>query len=432
MRCIFVILDGIGDRGHECFSGKTPLYAANTPNLDYLSNIGMNGLYHTTLQGIPMSSEEAHFIMFGYDLEDFPGRGFIEAIGEGIEIGEKDVAILCHLCSVEKENDNLTLKWGFPELDEQDAIVLIDNIKYYKYNGVRIKLIHSKNTKGFLLLKGDVSEKITDSDPIYEGRSLIKIQPIYDKKISKSSIKTANALNNYLLWCYNKLKNHPINIERTKNSLIPVNALVTQRPGKYKKIPPFEKKWGMKGLSISSGSIYWGLCKMLGMDIIKVRDTGDVEKDLIERLKIAKEAEEFDFIHVHTKTPDEAGHKKNPYYKKEVIEAIDRAMLYVVNEIINDKEILLIITADHSTASSGSLIHTGETVPITMVGKYIRKDDVKQFNEISCSSGSLGIIKGKELMHLTLNFLDKAKLHGLMDSPFDYPYHTSNPESLKL
>lgn len=432
MRCIFVILDGIGDRGHECFNGKTPLYWANTPNLDYLSSIGMNGLYHTVSQGIPMSSETAHFLMFGYELEEFPGRGFIEAIGEEINVGKNDVAILCHLCCVEEKNNNLILKWGFPEIETHKADILKETINYYEFNDIKIELHNSKKTQGFLILKGDVSEKVTDSDPIYEGRSILKVLPIQYKKITKASIKTAEALNNYLIWSYNKLKNHIINRERLTNSLLPINAIVTQRPGKYKKIQPFENKWGLKGLSITSGSIYWGLCKMLGMDVIKVYDSGDIEKDLIERLKIAKEAYEFDFIHVHTKMPDEASHKKNPFYKKEVIELIDKAMSYAINEIIIDKEILLIITADHSTASSGSLIHSGETVPITMVGKYVRKDNVKNFNEIDCASGALGILKGKELIYLVLNFLDKAKLHGLMDSPIDNLYYPSNSESLKL
>ena len=86
MRCILVILDGIGDRGQGCFDGKTPLDAAYTPNMDYLASIGMNGLYHSLAQGIPMSSETAHFLMFGNDIEDFPGRGVIEAIGEGIPV----------------------------------------------------------------------------------------------------------------------------------------------------------------------------------------------------------------------------------------------------------------------------------------------------------------------------------------------------------
>ena len=110
---------------------------------------------------------------------------------------------------------------------------------------------------------------------------------------------------------------------------------------------------------------------------------------------IAKDAHEYDFIHVHTKMPDEAGHTKNPWYKKDVIEAIDRAMSVAVNEIIPDREVLLVVTADHSTASSGSMIHTGETVPITMVGKYVRRDEVGHFNEIACAKGVSQCSEGK-------------------------------------
>jgi 2,3-bisphosphoglycerate-independent phosphoglycerate mutase len=121
MRCILIILDGIGDRGQECFEGKTPLHAAHTPNLDYISSIGMNGLYHSTYQGIPMSSETAHFLIFGYTLEDFPGRGYIEAKGKGINVKDNEVAILCHICCAEHRNNHLILTWGRPEISQEEA-----------------------------------------------------------------------------------------------------------------------------------------------------------------------------------------------------------------------------------------------------------------------------------------------------------------------
>jgi 2,3-bisphosphoglycerate-independent phosphoglycerate mutase len=197
-------------------------------------------------------------------------------------------------------------------------------------------------------------------------------------------------------------------------------------------LTPFRDKWGLKGLSISSGAIYWGLCKELGIETVKVEDTGNIEEDFKYRLRFAKDAYDYDFIHVHTKMPDEAGHTKNPWNKKEVIEALDRAMAVVVNEIITDRETLVVVTADHSTASSGIMIHTGETVPLTMVGKYIRRDNVGEYNEIACSQGALGVLRGTELIYLVLNFLDKAKLHGLMDTPVDQPYYPGNYKPLTL
>lgn len=432
MRCILVILDGIGDRGQDCFDGKTPLYAAYTPHLDHLASMGMNGLYHTLMQGVPMSSETAHFMIFGYDMQDFPGRGYIEAIGKGIDMEDDHVAILCHLCCVENREGHLYLKWGRPEIDSGGAKELMKEVESYASDGIKIELSHSKGIDGFLILKGDVTDYITDSDPIYEGKPVLKVLPAKQNKDFSSSEKTADALNAYLVWCHRKLTEHPVNRQRISGNHMPVNAVVTQRAGRKRSLTSFRKKYGLRGLSISSGAIYWGLCSELGMDVVKVSDTGNVEGDLKYRLRYAKDAKEYDFIHVHTKMPDEAGHTKNPWYKKEVIEAVDRAMAVAVHEIMPDKDVLLVVTADHSTASSGIMIHTGESVPLTMVGKYVRRDEVGHFNEIACAKGALSILKGKELMHLILNFLDRAKMQGLMDTPVDQPYYPGDYEALEI
>ena len=431
MRCILVILDGLGDRGQDCFDGKTPLYSAYTPHLDYLASLGMNGLYHTLMQGVPMSSETAHFIIFGYELQEFPGRGYIEAKGKGIPVQDQDVALLSHLCCVGQQHGSLILKWGRPDILYEEAQELKKTIEFFEMDAIKIQFISSHGIDGFIVMNGEVSEKITDSDPIYEGRAIAEILPT-EQHVSSSSIKTADVLNAYLRQCYERLSGHPINRDRISRNLPPVNALVTQRAGKYRQLVPFSEKWGLRGLSISSGGIYWGLCEELGMEIIKVKDTGNIEEDLKYRLRLAKDAGDYEFIHVHTKMPDEAGHSKNPWYKKEVIEAIDRAMAVAVNEIIPDREVLLVVTADHSTASSGSMIHTGETVPLTMVGKYVRRDEVGYFNEIACARGSLSMMRGKELMHMVLNFLDRAKMQGLMDTPVDQPYYPGEYKPLVI
>jgi 2,3-bisphosphoglycerate-independent phosphoglycerate mutase len=168
------------------------------------------------------------------------------------------------------------------------------------------------------------------------------------------------------------------------------------------------------------------------MDSIKEKDSSDPEKDLRERLRQAHDAEAYDFIHVHTKMPDEAAHTKDPLHKKEVIEALDRAMAFAVKKIASDPETLLVVTADHSTPSAGPLIHSGETVPIVMVGRNPRHDTVMAFNEVDCAGGGLGVVRGKEIMYLILNFLDRAKLKGLMDTPVDQPYDPGHYPPLSL
>lgn len=432
MRCILLVLDGLGDKGHACFKRGTPLEVASTPNLDHLASLGMNGLYHSYYQGTAMPSELAHFLMFGYEIDEFPGRGLIEAVGEGITIHDGDVSLLARIFSVRLQDGMLMLEKEDPDVDRNSCRVLQKAIRLFHKDGIEIEFIPTKGIEGMLVLRGLVSAHITDSNPIYEGRPLMQVIPFQGKDVDKSVVLTARVLNHYLTWCYHTLSEHPLNIQRLKEGLCPINAVGTQRAGMRRNIMPFRDKWGLRALSIASGSIYHGLCSLLGIDVQKVRDTGDVEKDLLERLKIAKNALNYEWIHVHTKAPDQAAHKRNPEHKKDVIESLDRTLAYAVDEIITDEDVLLVVTSDHSTASAGSMIHSGETVPLTMVGKYTRRDDVAQFNEVSCAKGGLGLVRGKELMYLILNFLDRGKLWGLMDSPVNQPFFPGYYKPLRI
>ena len=87
---------------------------------------------------------------------------------------------------------------------------------------------------------------------------------------------------------------------------------------------------------------------------------------------------------------------EDPRIKKRVIEILDRAFAYALNEIVTEPapNILLVITADHSTNSAGRMIHSGESVPLTMIGAYTRRDTVTRFDEISNASGSLSLVRG--------------------------------------
>jgi 2,3-bisphosphoglycerate-independent phosphoglycerate mutase len=370
--------------------------------------------------------------MFGYDIETFPGRGPVEAIGESIALKSGEVAVLARVFSVTLQDGNLILQKENPTIDAQTCRTLQDAIKTFKDGGVEIEFVPTKGVEGILLLRGNVSAQITDSNPIFEGRPLMEITPHEGFEKEKGAVCTASALNTYLRWCYQTLEKHPLNTERFKQGLLPINGVGTQRAGMKCSLSPFNEKWGLKGLSVSSGALYHGLCSLLSIDVQKVKQIENPEEDLRERLKRAKAATDYDFIHVHTKAPDQAAHTKDPQHKKATIESLDRALAYAIDEITTDETILFVITADHSTASTGRMIHSGETVPLTMVGKYTRRDDVSTFNEVSCAGGALGPVRGKELMYLILNFLDRGKLWGLMDSPVNQPFFPGNYKPLLI
>ncbi len=432
-KCLLILLDGLGDRSYPILGNQTPLQAARTPTLDKLAAGGANGTYHATVLGQALPSENAHFIMFGYDMEDFPGRGALEALGAGIDVSLNDVALLSHFVSLSERNGTLVLDKGKPEADRNEIAELIECIKTFNKEDITVTFHPTGGIRGILTLCGDVSPFITDSDPFIDGRPLGAILPWQDFHKDAASLKTACVLSAYLNWVYERLNTHKVNTIRKRNRVCPLNGLTTQRAGRLKQVDPIFKKYGLRGLSLSSGMVYWGLGSYIGMDIDKMQDTGDPGADIEKRLRMARAGlVEYDFVHVHTKTPDEAAHTKDPLFKRSVIESLDAGIGRAIEAIVNDPDILVIVTADHSTPSSGPLIHSGESVPILISGSGVRQDKVEQFDEVSAAQGVLGAVRGKELMYLVLNHLDRSKLVGIMDMPEDQPYWPGDYEPFTL
>ncbi|MDH3346771.1 MAG: alkaline phosphatase family protein [Desulfobulbaceae bacterium] len=420
-RCLLVLLDGLGDRSYPELGHKTPLQAARTPHLDSLAALGANGLFHAARPGIALPSENAHFAMFGYSEDEFPGRGYLEALGADLDIGYDEVAILAHFVSVKNVKGVLHIEKHRPEIPADQALDLIESVASRKLSGMEVSFAQTTMLDGILKIRGPVSPLVSDTDPVQRFCPMLAALPHKSAGNDPRAQRTAEVLNTYLAKCHHVLESHPVNIERRQQGLLSVNAIVTQRAGQRKDIIPFQRRWGMKGLSIASGLVYRGLGKYIGLDVHQVRDGKDPGADLAERIDYAVSRQDCRFVHVHTKTPDAAAHSKSPARKVEVIESLDRGLVEL-SRLAMEEDIFVVVTADHSTPSSGPLIHSGEWVPFTVVGPGIRRDLVQHFDEVHCGAGSLGQLSGGDFMPLVLNWLDCAKLQGLMDTADDQPY----------
>ena len=417
--CVLILLDGLGDRAHPSLDHKTPLQVANTPCLDRLAALGSTGLYHASKLGQPLPSENAHFAMFGSPKNEFPGRGPLEALGADIDLGKNDVAMLAHFTSVLTTLENqLILKYdhicGTPE--EIDS--LYSAVENYEKDGIQINLHKTGGMFSVLTMQGDVSPHITDSNPMVDGRFISEIRPQYSHRDDPTTIHTAKILTSYISWAHKQLGEVAQNKLRVKQKLPPINGLVTQRAGRLTDRVSIRDRYGLHALSMASGFMYKGLSSFLGMDFHRMRDTRDPGRDLAERVEFAiNHKDNYDFIHIHTKAPDQAAHTKSPKAKIKAIEALDKGLAESIEPLLYDDDVLLVVTADHSTPSCGNLIHSGEPVPLMFVGNGVRRDAVKQYDEISVAGGALSCMRGDEMIHMILNYLDRARLGGIHDSP---------------
>lgn len=422
-KCVLILLDGLGDQAQEVLDHRTPLQAAHTPSLDRLAARGANGLYHAAALGQALPSELAHFALFGYDPAEFPGRGPLEALGGGIPLAPADVAVLAHFASLSNRGGELWVDVDEPQADPAETAALAQAVASYEAHGVAARFAPVKGTYGVVILQGAVSPFVTDTNPMGEGRPVPDVVAWDTHADDPAARDTARALKAYLAWAHRRLREHPANARRAREGLPPLTGLLTQRAGRLGSPLPFREYTGLRGLSLASAPVYWGLCAYLGIDIRKVDDTGDPARDLTERLRLARQAlETHDFVHVHTKAPDEAAHRKDPREKLAVIEALDRAIGETVGPLADDPEVLLAVTADHSTPSSGPLVHSGEAVPLTMCGHGVRRDAVTRYDEVSAAQGALGCVRGREFLYLVLNHLGRARLVGTRESPHDRPY----------
>lgn len=434
MKVILVLLDGLGDRSYNVLNYRTPLEAADTPNLDRLAELGGNGLFHPSSPGLCFPSETAHFLLFGYDLENFPGRGLFEAVGEGVSFHNNDVLILAHISGVIWENNRPVLTLGRDNIKGtfEDISRLYSVISSYESEGVSIRLQQTRRNDAILVLNGPVSPYISDSDPIILGKPVSKIVPLSENPEPEKSRQTAKALNNYLTFCYHQLKNTVIR-DLSQGSKPPAEYfLVTQRSGRRIDLLPFQQRWGFNGLMIASPSVYEGLAHELGIEYQSVQDSEDPGLDLKDRIRLALSDPTHDFIHVHTKVPDEAAHTGDPIYKKDQISRLDRGLKELLNTVEKEEDLLVVVTADHSTPSISPMIHSGETVPVIMAGPSVRRDNVKIFSEIHAARGCLGMLRGVELMLMILNFSNRGNLYGHQLGPIKRWYLPSDDDPFEL
>src|SRR6516225_1500946 len=102
VKYVIVIPDGCADEPQESLGGRTPLQAANLPNMDRVTRLGLVGRANNVPASFTPASDVATLSLFGYDpLQVYTGRSPLEAVAMGIRLGSRDWAVRCNLVTVE-------------------------------------------------------------------------------------------------------------------------------------------------------------------------------------------------------------------------------------------------------------------------------------------------------------------------------------------
>ena len=404
MKGILVVLDGLGDLPNKKLGEKTPLEAAETPNLDFLANRGEIGYMYPVKPGFIPGSDEAVVSMFGNELISST-RGQLEAAGIDLKLTRGDLALRANFATIDSlKKKNIIDRRAGRTLTTSEAEVFAKALNKIK---LPCEFIFKPTIqhRGVLVFKGGFSDNISSNDISYNLRDKTnEIQSIKALDEDENSQYTANIVNEFLEKVYEVLKDHPLNEARKKKGLLPVNYLLIRGAGTESPRLKFYRQW----LSVAYMPLEVGFSRISGMKVFsfkypKLRKL-DVYDNLYNGLKKAckfsikvlkRNYKKFDYAYIHIKETDIPGHDNKPLEKKIMIEFIDKKLFSFLKKFASKKKIKIVVTADHSTPCKLKR-HSADPVPVLFYNDSLPKE--KKFNEKEVRKGSLGKILGDSLL----------------------------------
>lgn len=403
---VLVILDGLGDRSSSKLDNKSPLEAANTPNLDWFASHSSLGLMFPVKKNFVPESDEAIVSIFGNDLIS-SSRGQLETRGTNLKLNRGDLALRTNFATIDSlEKGNVKSRRAGRTLTTEEAKSLAKALNKIKLS-TDFVFESTIQHRGVLVFRGGFSDNISGNDTTYfqgkvgDVKKVTSCKPLDDEENSQY---TANVVNEFLKKAYEVLENHPVNVARVKKGLLPANYLLVRGPGvEIPKLKKYKNWMSVAYMPLERG--FSKVCEMKNFSFTYPKlKTLDVYENLWKSLKKAckysikylkKNRKKFDYAYIHIKETDLPGHDGKAFEKKLMIEYLDINLFKFLRKWTSKYKIKLVVTADHSTPCVLKK-HSADPVPVLFYEGNSNKKE-KRFTEKDCKKGSLGTFIGKDL-----------------------------------
>ncbi len=385
-KIILFVADGLGGLPLEP-DGKTELETARTPNLDHLAAQGVTGLSQPVGPGITPGSGPGHMALFGYDpIANEIGRGVLEALGIDFPLERSDVAARGNFCTVDEAGRVVDRRAGRIPTEKCIELcrLLQENVRV---DEAEVFVAPVREHRFVLVIRGEnLGDHVSDTDPQRTGAE--PLDPIAEDPASE---RTAQIVARFVAQAKELLKDHH-----------PANMLLLRGFSKHPDLPTMTEIYGLHAVALAVYPMYRGLAKLVGM---RVANAGKSLADQVAALK--REWEQGDFFFIHYKYTDSTGEDGDFRAKVQRIEEVDA----VIPEIMALNPDVFIFTGDHSTPSL-LRSHSWHPVPVLLVAKSCRPDEVREFGERACARGGLGLIPACQLLPLALAHAGRLRKFG--------------------
>ena len=370
-KIIMLVVDGLGGLPHPA-TGKTELETARIPNLDALASRSACGVTLPVAPGVTPGSGPGHLALFGYDpLKYVIGRGALEALGIGLELGENDVAVRCNFCSVDERGMLTDRRAG--RISSAESAPLVDALARISVPCAEIIVRPVQDYRFVVVFRGEgLGAEVSDTDPQRVGA-----MPLEPVARTEESSKTADAARRFIQYARDMLG------ARDAANMILMRGFA-KRPNWQR----FGDAYNLAPGAVAAYPMYRGLASLVGMKVIPTGADFDAELDTVE-----SNLDAHDFIFLHYKPADAAGEDGDFDAKIEALERLDER----VPRLLDMGADVLAVAGDHSTpAILGA--HSWHPVPLMISAKSTERLGSPEFSETACRAGYLGRMPATSVM----------------------------------
>jgi len=384
-KIVMLVADGLGGVPHPD-TRKSELEMANVPNLDALAWESACGLTIPIMYGVAPGSGPGHLALFGYDpLKYFIGRGVLEALGIGLELKEREIAVRGNFCTLDEEGRVVDRRAG--RIPTELSTPLCQRLDSIEIPGVEISVHPVKDHRFVLVLKGEgLDARVNETDSQKTGVPPLDVTPI-----APEAERSAGILNQF--------------VEKAKEELqgqVQANMVLLRGISSLPHFPQMRDVYKLNPAAIAAYPMYRGIAEVLGMKIVA---TGSTFKDEIDTLK--ENFDKYDFFFVHYKPTDATGEDGDFPAKVAAMEEFD-SFIPRVRELNPD---VLMVAGDHATPSLLAM-HSWHPVPFLLRSKWTLGEGIDGFSERTCAGGSLGTFPAVNIMLLALSHAGKLIKYG--------------------
>ena len=398
MKYAIVIPDGCADEPQESLGGRTPLQAAQTPNMDAIAAAGVVGRANNVPASLPAGSDVATLSLLGYDpMVYFTGRAPLEAAAQGIALGPNDSAIRCNLVTIE----NQTMKsFTAGHITSEEAKGLLATAQE-KLAGDRMEFVPGVSYRNLLIYRGGDTPPPFTIDTRATPPHDLTDKPVFDDYPRGPG---SDLLNQLMSESVAVFADHPVNVARRAAGHFPATNIWLWGQGRAPALKSFADVYGKRGAMITAVDLLRGVAALLGWKRIEVPGaTGYLDTDYAAKGRYAIDAiAETDIICVHVEATDEASHEGRADAKIKALEEIDRHIVGPLHAALKAQgDYRILVSPDHPTPLR-TKTHSHGFVPFAIAGSGIAANEATTYDEVAAGNSSLAFVEGWKLMRYLL------------------------------